>query len=190
MEESNKQDAKDILGIELIKIVKTSYKEPECRGNHLQAIKKLIADGANVNYQETLQNSKVNIKAKSLSSTALHFAALYKLTDVVKILIKSGPNVNLKNKYGMTALSLIDSSKELTELLFANGATVTPMVQHNFQIMDTYQNLKNKAKLETQAAFDAVKKLQLPMYKSIINGYLAPLKPVIVSKNSSLNKCC
>jgi ankyrin repeat protein len=81
----------------------------------LEGLKELVAGGANVNTQDD-----------TYGSTALMAACTYGFTDIAKYLISVGADVNIQNTmYGQTALfGAVYSSKELVEILLANGADI------------------------------------------------------------------
>ncbi len=80
----------------------------------LDAVKKLVEAGVDVNYQEP-----------SYATPGLTIACMYNYADIAKYLVAKGADVNLKNKDGDTPLmAAASSSKELVELLLEKGADV------------------------------------------------------------------
>ncbi|CAF1172406.1 unnamed protein product [Didymodactylos carnosus] len=63
-----------------------------CRNGHLELVKWLIENGANVNFQQTVLTK----------STPLHVASYRKHVKVVEFLLLKGANVNTRNAYGHT----------------------------------------------------------------------------------------
>lgn len=113
----------------------------------VQHLKKLIADGVNVNekdpyghgntllhmsakhgYQEIAQlliQHKANIDAKNkFYNTPLHLAARKGHKDTVELLIKSGANVNEKNTFGNTPLrdAVRYEKTDIVRILLRNNA--------------------------------------------------------------------
>jgi YVTN family beta-propeller protein len=86
----------------------------------LEAVKKLIADGA-----------KVNGRQSENGTTPLHDAALRGNLEMVKLLIKSGANVNASNLDGNTSLhsAAFLCRTEVVKALLENGAS--PSLKNN-----------------------------------------------------------
>jgi len=83
-------------------------------GDEPQAVAALLTKGADVNYQDP-----------TYGSTPLMMACNYGFTDVAKLLLAKGADVNLQAKNGATALiGAARQSKELVEMLLAKGADV------------------------------------------------------------------
>lgn len=82
----------------------------------VEAIKQLIASGANVNAKDKGFNN----------GTALHVAVESGNLEIVQMLIDAGANVNVKNKSEQTPLLMIDedATPEIVRLLIARGADV------------------------------------------------------------------
>jgi ankyrin repeat protein len=84
--------------------------------NDLEAVKKLLDEGADV-----------NVRDKQYGTTPLMIACSYEgYTDMVKLLLSYHPDVNIQDKvYGNTALiAAAGVSKEVVELLLENGADI------------------------------------------------------------------
>lgn len=81
----------------------------------LNGLKELIDGGADINSQSEMQGM-----------TALIMACTYSFTDIAKYLISEGADVNIQDTmYGTSALfGAAYSSKELVEILLANGADI------------------------------------------------------------------
>ena len=71
-----------------------------------------------------LINRGVNVHALHNSFTTLHYACMYRLHRVIKMLIDKNVNVNIKNVYGKTALHYACEygMLEVIEALYKNGA--------------------------------------------------------------------
>ncbi len=83
------------------------------RGGHLEIVKALIANGANVNHQNNYGN------------TALIEASSKNHLEIVKALIANGANVNLQNNNGQTALNLASDEEIIRVLQEAVTPTTT-----------------------------------------------------------------
>jgi ankyrin repeat protein len=83
------------------------------QSNKYNMVKFLLSKGANVNLIDF-----------EFNWSALMYASLHGHIEIAKLLIKAGAAVNLKNKYGRTALSIaLDAKhKEIAKLLKAHGA--------------------------------------------------------------------
>jgi len=84
----------------------------------LEGIKKLVAGGADVNFQnEELMGLE--------GGTALILSCMYNFTDIAEYLIENGADVNLQANNGTSALMGAASvSPELTRLLLSKGADI------------------------------------------------------------------
>ena len=85
--------------------------------NDLKAVKQLLDAGADVNERD-----------ESSGSTPLMMACSYRdYTEMVKLLLSYKPDLNIQDKvYGTTALiAAVGISKEVVEMLLANGADIT-----------------------------------------------------------------
>lgn len=86
--------------------------------HHVDAVKKLIAEGTHIN------------SAGARGYTPLHWAAIYESPELIRLLLQAGANVNAQNEVGETPLlSLIRNNHhehicECGELLLAAGASV------------------------------------------------------------------
>ena len=79
------------------------------RKGDIEAVKKSIADGADVN-------------AKSESGTTpLHYAAVMGHKEIAELLIDNGADVNLKDDGGDTPVNVSDLHKEIEDLLRKHG---------------------------------------------------------------------
>jgi hypothetical protein len=81
-------------------------------GNRLEAVKKLIADGADLN------------AATTQGQTPLHLAAKQGWQDVARFLVKEGADVNPQNQHGWTPLhaAACNGKGEMVKLLVDSGA--------------------------------------------------------------------
>ena len=94
--------------------------------NSIDAVKLLLANGANVN-------------AKTIGDfTPLHFAAFYDAVDSAKLLIANGANVNAKDDDGNTPLHMtaFGNAANAAKLLIANGANVNAKDDAGFTPLD------------------------------------------------------
>lgn len=89
----------------------------------LEGVKKLVGDGADVNFQdEELMGLE--------GGTALIIACMYNVPDIAKFLIESGADVNLQANNGFSALmGAAAISPELAKLLLSKGADIHAMVK-------------------------------------------------------------
>jgi len=95
-------------------LAQTSDLFSKVTGGDIQAVKELIASGADIN------------QLSENGNTPLIVACLYKQTEIAKYLINSGADVNVIAKDGNTALLISASySKELIELLLSKNADIT-----------------------------------------------------------------
>ncbi|MBC8244510.1 MAG: ankyrin repeat domain-containing protein [Verrucomicrobia bacterium] len=87
--------------------------EAAMNGN-IEAVKKAIADGADVNVKD------------KLGGASLHYAANNGRKEIVELLIAEGADVNARDNYKWTPLhdAALRGHKEIAELLIANGADV------------------------------------------------------------------
>ena len=85
---------------------------------HVEAIKKHIANGVDVNAKDEA--------GWTHGWTPLYNAAAYGHKEIAELLIAEGADVNAKDEYGETPLhsAAYDGSKEIIELLIAKGAGV------------------------------------------------------------------
>ena len=81
---------------------------------NIEAVKKAIADGADVNVKD------------KLGGASLHYAANNGRKEIVELLIAKGADVNAKDEFSQTPLhdAALRGHKEIAELLIANGADV------------------------------------------------------------------
>ena len=81
--------------------------------NDILGVKMWLMAGANINAQEKLYGT-----------TALMIASLYGYTEIVKLLLEAGADVNTKNNDGYTALALASKNgyTKIVELLKEAGA--------------------------------------------------------------------
>lgn len=109
-----------------------------------KTVQKLIAQGANVNFNE------------GVGWTPLMIAAAEDHADTVKVLLENGANPNAQNQYGKTALHYATNYalEPIVELLIEHGAD--PSIQ-------TYQNFGNDP--EPGSAIDAVFRIFVPRYQ-------------------------
>lgn len=113
---------------------------------HLQIVKLLIAEGANVNIKDGQGSPPINyggsdkIKAylrehgakrreELKAEESIHEAVGFGSIELVKQFLKDGADVNARGQYGSTPLhrAVPSGSKEMIELLIANGADVNAM---------------------------------------------------------------
>ncbi|PCJ53558.1 MAG: hypothetical protein COA73_15075 [Candidatus Hydrogenedentota bacterium] len=89
-----------------------------------ESLQYLIDSGINVNAYDTMEYVKLPFKAPA--STPLHFAALFGVYEVVRILLDNGADVNLPNSHGSTALILAAgrTNQSTALLLIDRGADV------------------------------------------------------------------
>ncbi|XP_052801557.1 myotrophin-like [Mya arenaria] len=84
-----------------------------------------VKNGDLENVQEMISKPGVDVNAElSGGRNALHFAADYGQTDVIKCLLKAGADVNKADKHGITPLlaAIWESHEETVTLLLQMGA--------------------------------------------------------------------
>ncbi len=82
--------------------------------NDINAVKELIASGADLNQQN-----------ETYGHTPLIIACNYDYVDLAKLLISEGADINIRGKDGSTALIAAGSnSQELVEILISKGADI------------------------------------------------------------------
>ncbi|XP_026502446.1 caskin-2-like, partial [Terrapene carolina triunguis] len=70
-----------------------------------------------------LLKAGIEINRQTKTGTALHEAALYGKTEVVRLLLEGGVDVNIRNTYNQTALDIVNqfttshASKDIKQLL-------------------------------------------------------------------------
>ena len=83
-------------------------------GQDLEGLRTLIAEGINVNAQDS-----------SSGSTALILACSYGFEEIARLLLSSGANPNIQANNGVTALmAAAQASREIVELLLKYGADI------------------------------------------------------------------
>ncbi len=89
-------------------------RSPLCYASNGDVAEALIANGADVNWQD------------KLDITPLHFIAKDGATEAAKVLIKHGAKVDAKSKYGQTPLhwAAKRGRRKVAELLLASGADI------------------------------------------------------------------
>lgn len=100
---------------------------------------KAVRDKDDLNLvKEIIFKHVVNIDFKDdLGQTALMYAACSGNSDIIKVLIANGANINLKNEEGKTALDIAqdykechsEASAEIIHLLLSSPSTATPQPQ-------------------------------------------------------------
>ena len=85
-------------------------------------VQAVLTDGADINATEVREDSGVYVRGL----TALMMASTNGRTEVVKLLLDKGAEVNLKNNYGITALFMASANghTEIVKLLLDKGAEV------------------------------------------------------------------
>lgn len=102
------------------------------------------------------QGANVNAKDEDKSGyTALMSAAMNGLTDVAKVLLDKGADVNIKDNYGGTALeyAALFGNADIVKLLLEKGANVNEKYSNGRTILDEVNKLigedkSNKEKYE------------------------------------------
>ena len=92
------------------------------RKGDLEAVKRHLADGINVNAKDPHRR----LLGELLQSTPMHIAARIDHKEIVELLIANGADVNAEEKMGGTPLhyAATTAQKEIVELLIANGGDV------------------------------------------------------------------
>ena len=138
---------------------------------HLEIVKLLIAEGANVNIKDGQGNPPINyvgsrknkIKAylrehgakrreELKAEESIHEAVGFGSIELVKQFLKDGADVNARGQYGSTPLHRAASSgsKEMIEFLIANGADVNAM-NHDETPLDSHWSFGLKEPTERSA---------------------------------------
>jgi len=93
-----------------------------CAKGNIEAVKQLLADGADVNARNNWQQTPLGLAACRDEKGYYH-------KEIVKLLIAKGANVNAKDEFGHSPLHSATSEglKEIAELLIAEGADVNAM---------------------------------------------------------------
>ncbi len=108
--------------------------------NDIQAVKKLIASGADINYQNEMYGH-----------TPLIIARNYNYVEMAKLLISEGADIKIKGKDGSTALiAAASNSQELVEILLSKGADVKARMTNGTGVFTrcTIGILKDKVPLQ------------------------------------------
>ncbi|SVA60656.1 uncharacterized protein METZ01_LOCUS113510, partial [marine metagenome] len=90
------------------------------RKGDLEAVKRHLADGINVNAKDPHRR----LVGKLLQSTPMHLAARFSHKEILELLIAKGGDVNAKDKDGDTPLHGTALRKDFAVLLIAKGANV------------------------------------------------------------------
>ena len=136
---------------------------------HLEIVKLLIAEGANVNIKDGQGSPPLsyggsdNIKAylrehgakrreELKAEESIHEAVGFGSIELVKQFLKDGADVNARGQYGSTPLHRAASSgsKEMIEFLIANGADVNAM-NHDETPLDSHWSFGLKEPTERSA---------------------------------------
>ncbi len=136
---------------------------------HLQIVKLLIAEGANVNIKDGHGTPPINyggsdkIKAylrehgakrreELKAEESIHEAVGFGSIELVKQFLKDGADVNARGQYGSTPLhrAAPSGSKEMIEFLIANGADVNAM-NHDETPLDSHWSFGLKEPTERSA---------------------------------------
>ena len=98
------------------------------RKGDLEAVKRHLADGINVNAKDPHRR----LLGELLQSTPMHIAARIDHKEIVELLIANGADVNAEEKMGGTPLhyAATTAQKEIVELLIENGADVNAKERH------------------------------------------------------------
>jgi len=96
---------------------------------------KLVVEGNYYQLKQLLENgTNANAKYNEEGWTALMFAASEGNTDICKLLINHGADVNAKNNYGWTALTVAtdNGKREIIDLLLSKGANKADALKWSF----------------------------------------------------------